>query len=200
MKRYTKLLSFLLLGLCLVLNSCSEETESNGNPNYFDSTTTLNIKKHLEKSKRGSDNFQSKGSFDFTNTVGDSVKVRVVGYSSHDIKNHDSVEKLNAFILENNVSLNHEFYVNDVKWWQIKYVNGILLENQTVVEGGGSVACGRDSDGSTTDGKECSSLGINCCSWNVIDEWHAVRRIWESFTGGAQGVIGDCILRNCFGW
>lgn len=87
-------------------------------------------------------------------------------------------------------------------WWNEKFESSLLKNSPTlsISDGGGSSQCGRDPDGTTTDSRECSSLGWNCCAWSVIDDWSTAKRIYESFSGGVMDTIQDCILRNCFGF
>jgi hypothetical protein len=75
MKRYTKLLSFLLLGLCLVLNSCSEE-EIDTEDNSLNIVTNLDIR---QGSQLKSSTTYSNNNFLIINAIDASIQASING-------------------------------------------------------------------------------------------------------------------------
>lgn len=61
-------------------------------------------------------------------------------------------------------------------------------------------SCERDKNGNIKDNTDCSTKGVQQCTYSVYQTWSNAKIVYESLTGGAQEVIKDCILKNCIGW
>lgn len=108
-----------------------------------------------------------------------------------------SIEEINRTIIDRKANISVEYIIDDQHYEAVKIVEGV--DQNIVLQNKLCSTCERGKDGRIKDSRDCSTLGVKQCSFAQYQNWSSARIIYESFSGGAQEVMTDCIKRNCIG-